>query len=555
VTTASTVHRVEQNLAAVFETVADEMGDSVAMVQGDRLRTWTEVDDRAARLAAGLAARGVTAGARVGIGLWSSPEYVEAVLAVCKLDAVPFNVNYRYRAAELGHVLDDAGAVGLIFDAATSAVVHEAAADRPALTALLRVGDPDDQAEPVGEDVEAVVAGTDPLARSPHPDGDWLLYTGGTTGRPKGVLSRQSTVFSASCVPNGFAKFGVPAPESPAELAQRVRESRAEPDRLVTMTPTPLMHGTGIYTTLGTLAAGGRVVFPASRSYDPAELAGLVQLHRVTDLVIVGDVFARPLVTALDAALDAGHPYDLGSLRRVVSVGAVFSAEAKAGLLRHADADITDVIVASEGGPYAMSLTRRGTVTPTSRFVLAPAARLLDEAGNDVVPGSGVIGVLAAPAPRDVHYSGDPHASSTTFRDHDGVRYSVPGDLATLEADGTLVFQGRGSRVINTGGEKVQPEEVEEVLLRHPAVADAIVVGVPDERFGQRITAVVALVEGASLSTEEVRAVVGAELSDYKRPREVVFVSSVRRSPVGKADLRWAGQVATGPAGPPPSPR
>jgi 3-oxocholest-4-en-26-oate---CoA ligase len=407
------------------------------------------------------------------------------------------------------------------------------------------VGEPD-PAHTVGEDLEVLVSGAAPLPRAARADGDWLLYTGGTTGRPKGVLSRHSTVFSASCVPNGFAKFGIPAPRSLAELADRVRESRAEPDRLVTLTPTPLMHGTGIYTTLGSLAAGGRVVFPASRKYDPDELAGLVQQHRVTDLVIVGDVFARPLVTALDAAEEAGRPYDLSSLRRVVSVGAVFSAEAKAGLLRHADVDVTDVIVASEGGPYAMSLTRRGTISPTSRFVLAPGARLLDEDGRDVVPGSGQVGVLAAPAPQEVRYSGDPSASSATFREHGGVRYSVPGDMATLEADGTLVFRGRGSRVVNTGGEKVRPEEVEEVLLRHPAIADAIVVGVPDERFGQRITAVIAVRPGAQLSEEEVRAAVGAELADYKRPRQVVFVSEVHRSPVGKADLRWAGAVAQG---------
>ncbi|SFL33577.1 AMP-binding protein [Geodermatophilus ruber] len=536
---------MEENLATILETVADAMGDAVAVVQGDRVRTWAELDDRAARLAAALSERGVRAGSRVGVGLWSSAEYVETVFAVCKLGAVPFNVNYRYRAAELLHVLTDSGAAGLVFDATTGAVVAEATGQQPTVRALLRVG-PAGDADPVGEDLEAVLAASPSLPRTTRPDGEWLLYTGGTTGRPKGVLSRQSAVFSVSCVPNGFAKFGIPAPRTLGELAERVRESRAEPDRLVLFTPTPLMHGTGIYSTLGVLVAGGRVVFPTSRSFDPDELAAAVARHRVTDVVIVGDVFARPLVTALDAAAAAGRPHDLSSLRRVVSVGAVFSAESKAALLRHADVDITDVVVASEGGPYAMSLTRRGEVAPTSRFVLAPGARLLDEEGRDVEPGSGRVGVLAAPAPAEVHYSGDAAASSATFRDVDGVRYSVPGDLATLEDDGTLVFRGRGSRVVNTGGEKVQPEEVEEVILRHPAVRDAVVVGVPDERFGQRITAVVALAAGARLTVEDVRAAVGAELADYKRPREVVFVPEVRRSPVGKADLSWAGRVARG---------
>src|SRR4051794_7715110 len=436
VTNASTLPLMEENLATILETVADATGDAVAVVQGDRSRTWAELEDRAARLAAALSARGVTAGDRVGVGLWSSPEYLEAVFAVCKLGAVPFNVNYRYRVAELEHVLRDAGATGLVFDGSTAAVVAEAARGVPA---LLRVG-PAAGGAPVGEDLETVLAATAALPRTPRPDGDWLLYTGGTTGRPKGVLTRQSKVFSVSCVPNGFAKFGIPAPQDLGELAARVRESLAEPDRLALCTPTPLMHGTGIYSTLGVLVAGRRVVFPSSRSFDPDELAAAVARHRVTDVVIVGDVFARPLVTALDAAAAAGRPYDLSSLRRAVSVGAVFSAEGKAGLLRHADVDITDVVVASEGGPYAMSLTRRGKVAPTSRFVLAPGARLLDEEGRDVEPGSGRVGVLAAPAPPEVHYSGDAAASSATFRDVDGVRYSVPGDLATLEADGTLVF-------------------------------------------------------------------------------------------------------------------
>ncbi|NEK57133.1 AMP-binding protein [Geodermatophilus sabuli] len=539
---------MEENLATVLQTVAETLGEAVAVVQGDRVRTWAELAERAARLAGGLAERGVTPGARVGIGLWTSPEYVEAVFAVCALGAVPFNVNYRYRATELAHVLADAGAAGLVFDASTSDVVAEVAGRSPALRALVRVGSGPQGAAPVGDDLETVLAGSAPLPRTRRPDGDWLLYTGGTTGRPKGVLTRQSTVFAVSCVPNGFAKFGVPAPRSLDELAARVRESQSHPDRLVTYTPTPLMHGTGIYTTLGTLVAGGRVVFPASRSYDPGELAAAIGRHRVTDVVVVGDVFAQPWVAALDAAAAAGHPYDLSSLRRVVSVGAVFSAENKAALLRHADVDITDVVVASEGGPYALSLTRRGEVAPTSRFVLAPGARLLDDEGRDVLPGSGQVGTLAAPAPPEVHYAGDPAASSGTFREVDGVRWSVPGDLATLADDGTLVLLGRGSRVVNTGGEKVQPEEVEQVLLRHPAVRDAVVVGVPDARFGQRLTAVVALAPGARVTAEELRAAVGAELADYKRPREVVVVPDVLRSPAGKLDLRWAGQVARGGA-------
>src|SRR3954447_24779492 len=407
---------MEENLATILETVADQLGDAVAVIQGTRRRTWAELHDRSARLASALAERGIAAGSRVGIGLWSSPEYVECLWAICSLGATPFNVNYRYRAAELEHVLADARAEGLIFDDSMSAAVAEAVG-QSAVRALLRVGPVAGDDETIGEDLERTLLASAPLPHRRRPEGDWLLYTGGTTGRPKGVQSRQSTVFSVSLVPNGFAKFGTPAPQSLHELADRVRETRAEPDRLVLYTPTPMMHGTGIYSALGALVAGGRVVLPSSRSFDADELASAVQTNRVTDVVIVGDVFARPLVAALDDAVSAQRPYDLSSLRRVVSVGAVFSAENKAGLLRHADVEITDVIVASEGGPYAVSLTRRGEVAPTSRFVLAPRARLLGDDDRDVVPGSGRIGMLAAPAPPEVHYSGSRPAGDTTFRD------------------------------------------------------------------------------------------------------------------------------------------
>jgi acyl-CoA synthetase (AMP-forming)/AMP-acid ligase II len=209
-----------------------------------------------------------------------------------------------------------------------------------------------------------------------------------------------------------------------------------------------------------------------------------------------------------------------------------------------------DVVAASEGGPFAVMETRRGETAVTAQFRLVPGARVIDQNGDDVVPGSGQIGMLAAPADDHIGYQGDDAATAKTFREFGGRRWVVPGDMASLEADGTVVFHGRGSRVINTGGEKVYAEEVEQALLTHPAVADAMVVGAPDERWGSRIVAVVALHPGAAFTTEQARAYIGERLADHKRPRDLVVVDQLRRSPSGKADLRWAQQIATDPAAP-----
>jgi fatty-acyl-CoA synthase len=293
------------------------------------------------------------------------------------------------------------------------------------------------------------------------------------------------------------------------------------------------------------------VVYLPSTSYDPDELAATVQRERVDTVSIVGDVFARPLADALDEAAAQGRPYDLSSLRRMISVGVTWSADVKQRLLTHADMVCRDLVAASEGGPFAVMETRRGEAAVTAQFRLVPGARVIDEHGDDVVPGSGQTGMLAAPADEHIVYQGDDEASRKTFREFGGRRWVVPGDMASLQADGTVVFHGRGSRVINTGGEKVYAEEVEQALLTHPAVADAMVVGAPDERWGSRIVAVVALHPGAELTTEQARAHIGERLADHKRPRDLVVVDQLERSPSGKADLRWAQQIAIEPASSP----
>lgn len=522
---------MDTNLATLLEVVADQARSRPAIIQGDVVRSWADFDDRASRLAGHFAARGIGLGAKVGVALYNGPEYLETVFALMKLRALPVNVNHRYRRDELRELTADAGLTGLVFD--------HALADRVALPRGHSL-----EFVEVGGNYESVLAGTAPAQRIVRSaDDGWLLFTGGTTGRPKGVLSRHADLLPAA-IANGYALLGKDFPADLETLAATTRELLAHPRRPVTLVAAPLMHATGLYTALGALLAAGTVVLLPSRSFDAAELTRTVDRRRVTDLCIVGDAFARPIADQLDRT-----GADLGSLRRVISAGAVWSAEVKQRILRHCDAELHDVLVASEGGPFGISVSTADSGHHTGRFQLLPGVRVLDENGDDVVPGSGQVGRLAAPARESVGYLGDRSGTGHTFRAIGGTRYAMPGDLATIAEDGFVDLLGRADRVINTGGEKVFAEEVERVVEAHPAVAGVAVLGLPDPRWQQRIVAVIAPHEGARLTAGAVRDHVGNHLADHKRPRDVVFVPDLRRTAAGKPDLVWAREIALREAG------
>jgi 3-oxocholest-4-en-26-oate---CoA ligase len=535
---------VRENFATVLETVADVRADRTAVTHGDRGRTWAELDERASRLAGFLAGRGIGAESRVAIALYNGIEYLESVFAVLKLRAIPVNVNYRYRPDEMRHLFNDAQVAAVIFHDSLGATVAQAQSGAPALRTLVQVGDaPAPEDDVIGFD--EVIDGTGPLPRAQRGVDHWLMYTGGTTGIPKAVLVDHAWLYPVASA-NGFLLIGEPVPDSLGELRAATTRLSERGDAMVCLPAPPLMHATGMYTTLGALLASGRVVYLTSRSYDPDELARTVGEQRADTVSIVGDVFALPLADALDRAARAGRPYDLSSLRRMLSVGVTWSAGVKRRLLRHGDFVCRDLVAASEGGPFAISETRRGDDPMTARFTLMPGARVIDDEGRDVVPGSGQVGVLAAPTDDEIGYLGDDERTAQTFRSFGGRRWVVTGDLASVEADGSITFRGRGSRVINTGGEKVFAEEVEQVIIEHPGVTDALVVGLPDERFGHRVAAVVAPAAGHELTADDVVAYVGGRLAGYKKPRSVVFVAGIRRSPSGKPDLRWAQDVGAG---------
>jgi len=543
------VAAVRENFATVLETVADVRADRTAVTRGDRNVTWRQLEDRASRLAAFLAGRGIDADARVAIALYNGIEYLESVFAILKLRAIPVNVNYRYQPDEMRHLFDDAQVTAVIFDASLGARVAAAQGGVPAVHTLLQVGGTVEAdgataspGTPVGR-YEQVIAETAPLPRSERGAGRWLMYTGGTTGKPKAVLVSHAWLYPVVSA-NGFLLIGEPVPDSVDALRATTERLSARGDAIVCLPAPPLMHATGMYTSLGALLASGRVVFLTQRSYDAAELARAIAPQRVDTVSIVGDVFALPLADALDRAAADGRPYDISSLRRILSVGVTWSADVKRRLLAHGDFVCRDLVAASEGGPFAVSETRRGDSVITSRFMLLPGARVVDESGRDVVPGSGQVGMLAAPTDDEIAYLGDAAKTAETFRAFGGRRWVVPGDLASVAADGSVTFHGRGSRVINTGGEKVFAEEVEQVLIEHPGVRDALVVGLPDPRWGHRVTAVVAPARDASLTADALVAYVADRLADYKKPRTVVFVPEIQRSPSGKADLRWAQTTA-----------
>jgi fatty-acyl-CoA synthase len=466
----------------------------------------------------------------VAIDLWNCPQNVETIFASFKLRAVPFNINYRFRENELVHMLTDSHAAVVVFDATLAERVLAAAERVDHDPVLVQVGG----TEVAGGvlDFEVLIASHEPAPRIER-DGDdeLIIYTGGTTGYPKGVVWAHNMF--------GQQMLSQQEIETLADYAAYVAEAER-----VGLSISPLMHMTGFAVTIGTLNGGGGVVFCTSRSLDPDEILRLIGEYRIKNVMMIGDAFAKPILDALNRARAEGRPYDLSSVETVGNVGLMMSAPVKKGLLEHGSFLIRDGIGATEGGQFATIESKEGEEIETAKFKLGPSARVIGEDGKDVVPGSGQIGYLAAGGRLPKGYLNDPEKSEKTWPTIDGVRYSMPGDMATVEADGTITLLGRGSEVVNSGGEKIFVEEVEQAILTHSAVREVMVVGVPDDRFGSRVAAVVALEPGAELGYEQLREHVGSQLADHKRPRQVVFVDEVPRSPNGKNDRKRAKEIA-----------
>ena len=526
------------NFAEVWEAIAEATPDSPALVQGDRRITWTEFDRRADGIARTLLDGGAQEQDKVAHYLYNCPEYLESLFGIYKAGLAPVNTNYRYGDDELVYLWDNADAVAVVFHGTFTERIDGLRGRFPRVRTYLWVDDGSGPCPPWAIDYEQ--ATTAAAGRTVAPwgrDGDqlYLLYTGGTTGMPKGVMWRQDDLFS---ILNQSAMLR--HPEQPDLDAVRTAVT-AQAKGMVALPACPLMHGTGAFTALAVLDSGGCIVTLESRSFDPVELLDTVQREGVGTIAIVGDAFAKPILAALDA--NPGK-WDISSLVLVVSSGVMFSEQTKAGLLRHHPGMlIADAFSSSEALGMGSSVSSAAGAASTAKFVLGENARVIKEDGRDVVPGSGELGVVAVKGRVPLGYYKDEAKSAATFKVIDGVRYSVPGDWATVEADGTLRLLGRGSVCINTGGEKVYPEEVEEALKTHPAVLDAVAVGVPDERFGEVIVAMVEPrtngdAEPVAVDEAEVCGHVRERLASFKAPKRVLTVDTIGRAPNGKVDYK-----------------
>jgi 3-oxocholest-4-en-26-oate---CoA ligase len=535
---------VDENWATLWESVADALPEGLAVVRGQRRLRWAELDERASRLAAAFGDVGLEREAKVAIVAYNTPEHLEAVFAAYKLRACPINLNFRYQARELAEVLEDSESEVLVFHGSLAEQVGSARDSCRRLRAVIQI----DDGSPLLDGAvrfDDLIESYPPAPRIARSGGDLqLLYTGGTTGSPRGVMYRHADAVEM----NAFAAYSLAGLAIPGDAAAAARCAVALRERGQTPTvlpASPLVHGTALNLSAAAWLLGGTVVFLESRSFDPHELWRAVEREGVTQIGIVGDAFAGPMITALEEAEANGRPYDVSTVERVLSSGAPWSVRLKQGLSERGSMTLVETIGASEGGPTAVAVVPPGTRAEDSRFVLGEQARLLSEDGIELPPGSTEVGLLAMMPPIPFAYFKDPDRSAQVFRVIGGQRYSICGDYAKQETDGTVVFLGRGSLCINTAGEKVYPEEVEASLRAHPAVLDANVVGLTDEVWNEAVTAVVALRPGWSATEDDMRQAVRDRLAGYKVPKRVVFVPAIPRTPAGKAMYEWARQVAT----------
>jgi fatty-acyl-CoA synthase len=519
------------NYADIWERIAERIPDAQALVQGDRRITWQEFDRRADGLARTFLDAGVDRQDKVAIYLYNCPEYLEAMFGAFKVSLVPVNTNYRYEEEELAYLWENSDAASVVFHGCFTDKI-DAVRDKVGVRLWLWVDDGSGPCPDWATPFEDAVKAADGRVTAPwERSGDDLnfLYTGGTTGMPKGVMWRQDDLIRATVgAVNPAIKDG--------EASTAIIDESVNGPGMVQMPACPLMHGTGQFTSLIFLSGGGSCVMLEGRKFNVEEMLDTIEREKVNSIAIVGDAFAKPMLEALEA--NAGR-WDISSLIAITSSGVMFSEESKQGLLKHQPMMmIVDAFSSSEAIGLGQSVSGAAATSGTAKFTLGDNSRVITDDGRDVEPGSGEIGKVAVRGFTPVGYYKDEEKSKATFVTIEGQTYSIPGDFATVEADGSLTLLGRGSQCINTAGEKVFPEEVEEVLKRHEAVHDAVVVGLPDDKWGQSVNAVVELWPGATFDEAQLVEHVKANLSGFKAPKRVVTIDTIGRAPNGKVDYK-----------------
>ncbi len=533
------------NLGLLHEAVAAEVSERECLVFRDRRLSWAHVTDRTRRLAAVLRGHGLgchtersklrgweSGQDHVALYLYNGNEYLEGMLGAYKARCAPFNVNYRYVEEELLYLFENADARAIVYHAEFAPRLARLRERLPQVVLWLQVADGSgNELLPGALDYEqALAVATPEPPKDLSPDDLYILYTGGTTGMPKGVLWRQEDIF-----------FGALAGPNPPRNLEELR-AKARAGGIRGLPAPPFMHGAAHWVAFNLWSVGGTVVVQSEpRRLDPVDVWETVERERVNLMTIVGDAFGRPLADELGR-----RDYRLSSLKILTSGGAILTAALKDEFLtRLPGLRILDALGSSESGAQARQISEAGRKATTGDFAVDPGNVVLrEDLSSLVAPGSGEVGWLARAGRIPLGYYKDPEKTARTFPDLEGIRYAVPGDRATVEADGKIRLLGRDSVTINTGGEKVFAEEVEHALKHHPAVWDAVVVGTPHERWGQQVTALVKLRDDARVTQDELRDAVGAHLASYKLPKEFVFVDELVRAPSGKADYRWARQRA-----------
>ena len=534
---------MSMQFANVWERVSDVVGDEIALINGEDKLTWASFDIKAAKVATILEEHGLKSDSKVGIYLHNSNEYLEVQYGVFKIEGVPINVNYRYKENELVYLLDNSDAEAVFFQGCYAERISAIKEQLPKVKVYIQI---DDGTEPLMEsaiDYENSISSSKEQIRFDRTeDNIYMLYTGGTTGMPKGVMYKHGS-FIPSMLKTAFA-MGFEVPEDMYDLEKIIVNAQANNALTVSMPACPLMHGTGMW--LGAflpMFSGGTVVTISDLGLNPKNVWQEVEKHKINSLVIVGDAFAKPLLDELKNAKENSNPYQISSLRAMISSGVMWSSEIKDGLLAMHDMTLFDAMGSTEGG-MGSSVSNREIPAKTAKFALNPGVIVLSDDGKEVEPGSDTMGKIGTSGLVPEGYFKDEKKSAETFKEINGVRYSFPGDYATINADGTINLLGRGSNCINTAGEKVYPEEVEEAIKKHPNVYDCLVVGLQDDKYGQRVVAIASLEENSALEEGELIDFTREQLSGYKLPKQILFVEEVMRAPNGKANYKWAKNEA-----------
>ncbi len=523
--------------ADIFDQVATVVApDQPALVHGATTTTWRDFDRRTNNLARALIAGGAEPGDKIAFYLRNHPAYLEGLVAAFKARQTHVNVNYRYVADEVRYIFENADATTVIFAREFSPIVETIADRLPLVRRWLMVEDgaaADVRRPSFAEPFESPTAHGEgsPVGNERSADDLFFLYTGGTTGMPKGVMWRQDALRRALINPALVARV-------PANLSEHIAIVRETGRGPINLPACPLMHGTGLFTALSALVAGGTVVTTPSPHFDAHEMWAAVDAHGVNQIIIVGDAFAKPMLRALD---EARGKYDVSRVLSIVSSGVMWSREVKRDLLGHMpQVVLADSFGSSEAVGFGLSLTTTDGEIDTAKFKIGDNVKVFTPDGREIPPGAKEEGLIARGDPIPEGYYKDQAKTDATFKTFGGIRYSIPGDFCTVEEDGTITLLGRGSGCINTAGEKVFPEEVEEVLKLHPDIEDALVVGAPDEKWGQSVTAVIELRSGAEFHESRLRDHVRERLAGYKTPKRLFAVPTMFRAPNGKADYKGA---------------